>query len=82
MHRSYIAAKLEGCESVAGVAFYQIQKDVKSGEVQKSVPWIAFCERESLGTPPRRRGIHSIGPLKSARTPTARCLGKYIPIYQ
>ena len=42
MHRSYIAAKLEGCESVAGVAFCQIQKDVKSGEVQKSVPWIAF----------------------------------------
>ena len=29
---------------MAGVAFYEIQEDVESAEVQKSVPWIEFGE--------------------------------------
>ena len=74
MHRSYTSANLEGYESVAGVAFYEIQEDLGSREVEKSVPCVAFGERNPRATPFALGVCGSIGPLKSARTPTAETL--------
>ena len=62
MHRSYIAAKLEGCESVAGVAFYEIQEDLESREVEKSVPCVAFGERNLRARLLNRGVCPSFGP--------------------
>ena len=44
-------------ESVAGIPFCEIQRDLEIAEVEKSVPCIAFRERKALGTHSRRGGF-------------------------